>query len=102
MSWGIDFKADIFLSRQSYDNKLQVDDRIRELNEDIKELESEIKMYASATPKDIITEETDSVISSINRNLDDVLERYNEYLLDMYRLQLYLEYLNDHEIINAE
>lgn len=98
MSWGIDFKADIYLSRQDYPTKHSVEDRIKELDDLIHECEAKLKMYASATPKDIISsDDSEDPIYWISSRIDEELEMYREYLINRYNLDLYLEYLTESE-----
>ena len=98
MSWGIDFKADIFLSRQDYPTKHSVEDRIKELDDLISGCEAKLKMYASATPKDIISsDDSEDPIYWISSHIDEELEMYREYLINRYNLDLYLEYLTESE-----
>jgi hypothetical protein len=104
MSWGINFKTDIYLSRQSYSSKGEVEDRIAEIDKAIYDWEAELKMYASSTPKDIVPpDDSEDTVNWLNIRINEVLETYQEYLIERYRLDLYLEYLNDGgEIIKAE
>jgi len=96
MPWGIDFKADIFLSRQNYPTKHSVEDRIEELDELISECEAKLKMYASSTPKDIIpTDDSEDPIYWIGARIDEELEAYREYVINRYNLDLYLYYLTE-------
>lgn len=98
MGYGIDFKADIFLSRQDYPTKHSVTDRIEELSELIGECEAKLKMYASATPKDIIqSDDSEDPIYWISSRIDEELEMYREYLINRYNLDLYLDYLTESE-----
>ena len=93
MSWGTEFKIDIYLSRQDYNgNAFQVRDKIEELDKDINDIYNKIKMYASATPKDIVDQENDA-ISFINQNIDELTESLEEYIINRYQLGLYLDYL---------
>ena len=48
MGWGTDFKTDIYLNRQVFVSKLEVDDKISELNQKIEDDKSLLKMYASS------------------------------------------------------
>lgn len=99
MSWGIEFQTEIYLSRQEYKTKYCVEDRIKELDELINECEAMLKMYASATPKDIIPADySEEQISWLNNQINEQLEMYREYLLDRYRLKLYLDYLEEKPI----
>lgn len=96
MSWGIDFKADIYLSRQEYNTKNDVEERIKEIDKTINECETLIKMYASSTPKDIVpSEESEDPINWINNQINVEFEMYRDYLIDRYNLELYMDYLND-------
>ena len=104
MGWGVDFKADIFLSKQSYPTRYSVEDRIKELDSEIGDCEATLKMYASATPRDIIPADySDQGVFWFNIQINAALEEYREHILDRYRLQLYLEYLNDGgELVKSE
>lgn len=109
MGWGIEFKTDVYLSRQSYSSKIDVEDKISELTTEIKDLEASLKMYAASTPRDIIfrsedaADEVDDAISYINLRVTEFLEFYRESVVDRHKLQLYLEYLNDgNEIVKSE
>jgi hypothetical protein len=95
MSWGIDFKADVYLDRQDYgENPIQVQDRIDELSKDLADVKSQIKMFASANPKDITPEEwKEESIRFVNNQIDGLLEQYNEYHTLRGNLYLYLDYL---------
>jgi hypothetical protein len=94
MTWGTDFNTDIFLSRQSYSSKFEVEDKINELNELINNCEAQIKMYVSSTPKDITPPDfSEEQINWLNNQINEHLEMYREYLLERYRLELYLEHL---------
>jgi len=94
MSWGTNFSTDIFLSRQEYKSKFDVEDRIKELDEQINDCEVQIKMYVSATPKDIVpTEYSEEQISWLNHQINEQFEMYRESVIDRFRLVLYLEFL---------
>jgi hypothetical protein len=103
MTWGTDFATNIFLSRQSYPRKHDVEIRIEELNELISECEAQLKMYASATPKDIISpDDSEDPINWLSNRIDEELSMYREYVIDRYNLDLYLEYLGENEEIKNE
>jgi hypothetical protein len=104
MSWGIEFKTDIYLSRQSYSSKGEVEDRITEIDKLIHDCEAELKMYASSTPKDIVPpDSSEETVNWLNIRINETLEILQEHLIERYRLVLYLEYLNDGgEIVKSE
>ena len=98
MAWGTDFKADIFLSRQSYTTKYEVQDKIKFTDELITDCEKKLQMYASATPKDIISgENLENCIDWLNHEITDVLDCYRESILERYRLELYLDFMVENE-----
>lgn len=104
MGWGIEFKTEIFLSRQSYSSKSEVEDKIDEIDQTISDFKSEIKMYAASTPKDIVSfENSEDTVNWLNIRINDLFELIEDHLFQRYQLSLYLEYLNDGgEIIKSE
>jgi len=96
MGWGIEFKSDIFLSRQSYSSKSEVEDKISEISESIVDCESKLKMLAIATPKDIVsTEDSGDMINFFNDEVLGLVEELEELTVNRFKLNLYLEYLNE-------
>ena len=94
MSYGTDFKADIFLNRQTYMNKYNVEDAIKECESSLSSMETRIKMFAISNPKDI-TPEGEEVVFWINSEVDSAIELLLEETVKHYQLTLYLEYLED-------
>ena len=100
MTWGIEFKSDIYLSRQSYLSKGDVEDKIEELSDNITDCESKLKMYAIATPKDIVsTEDSENIAYYLSNEINELLEEYRELIINRFKLDRYLDYLNDGGII---
>jgi len=103
MGWGIDFNSDIFLSRQSYSSKGEVEDKITEISESIADCESRLKMYAIATPKDIVpTEDSVDILNFLNCEVRELLEEHEDLVIYRFKLNLYLEYLNEGGIIEKD
>jgi hypothetical protein len=103
MGWGITFNAEIYLSRQEYSTKYAIEDKIKEIEESINNHEATLKMYASATPKDIVPEEfSEEPISWLNIQINEVLEIFKEDLIQKYQLGLYLEHLIEKEEAEKE
>ena len=105
MGWGIDFKADVYLSRQSYRSKGDVLDRIEELSSEINDIETRINMFAAATPRDVIMEkDVDNAVGWLSFELKCLFESYQEALSNKVLLGLYIAYLteNNIEIIKSE
>lgn len=96
MTWGIEFKSDIFLSKQSYISKDDVEDKIKEISDSISECESKLMMYAIATPKDIVsTEDSENIIYYISNEIRELVEEHEELIINRFKLNQYLEYLNE-------
>jgi len=99
MGWGIDFKADIYLSKQDYQgNKYNVAEAIDELLDSISENQKELLMYASAHIQDVcdpewISEPISWLRSKINELTNNMLEEQTKVV----NLQYYLEYLQEQE-----
>lgn len=95
MSWGTYFNAEIYLSREKYDNIYQLDEEIKSIEKDIQELRERLFMYCACgcngvnnkDYEDILTNPVDAMYVEIN----SLLEQYNE---DQGRLQL-LYYLKE-------
>ena len=90
MGWGTDFKADVFLNRQVFANKYEVEEAIREKSNDIIQNEVLLLGYAMATPKDIFPN-SDDVAFDVKLAISEVLENLSELHVDRYKLSLYLE-----------
>lgn len=101
MSWGTDFKADIYLSRQMYNGVWEVKDRIEEIDKELAEIGGKLKILSGATPKDIIPDEwKESPVQWINNEIETLLDDYQENLIHRYTLNLYLRYLEDENTDN--
>lgn len=96
MGWGTSFKTDIYLSRIIFNNKIELEDKIKENKEYISKLIQKLKMFASANPKDIIDLEwKEEPINWISNQIDNLMESIEEFSYENYRLELYLDYIND-------
>ena len=99
MGWGTDCKVDIYLNKQIFNFKSEVEDKIHELEQDIAKQETMLISYACANPKDIAGDEwKDEPIRNINFIMDEALETYKEDLYNKFQLELYLGYLEDNNI----
>ena len=107
MGWGTSFKADVYLSRQVFSSKGELDERIKELEEYIESAKRELTAYAVATPRDIIAEKDES--GYIQNPIDEVLRKVNEtfeWMEDNYRdlnkLYQYQQYLEENPDIDIK
>lgn len=100
MSWGIDFTADIFLSRQNYgENVYCVQDEIDDLKKYRADLKERMLMLVAGgkdmvNTKDCEDNECDAV-DVLHLKFKDMLSLYDEYQSKLYDLYLYKEYLEN-------
>jgi len=98
MGWGTDFKADVYLNRQTFSSKFEVEDKIEDLSKSINDNESILKMYASSTPSAIVPEDLkEDTIGWLNNEINMILDTLHEEIIEKYNLKLYLEYLEEKE-----
>lgn len=99
MSWGTDFKTDIFLSHLVFQSIGMLKDAIADKEKDLSDYSAQIKMWASSTPKDVfVTEEDGALISAISYEVDQILAEYSETVLSLRDLQRYLEHVEENNI----
>ena len=100
MAWGVEFTADIFLSRQDYgENVYRVQDEIDELKKYSADLKERMLMLVAGgkdmvNTKDCENNECDAV-DILHTRFNDMLELYDEYQSSLYNLYLYKEYLEN-------
>ncbi len=95
MAWGIDFTADIFLTRQDYGKNIsQVEYAIEELEELVNKNEKIILMYCSSNFINDLNHE-DSQINKLFYEIEEVLNELREMNVHLYQLNLYKEHLQE-------
>jgi hypothetical protein len=98
MSWGIDFTADIFLSRQDYDgNVYRVQSDIDDIRANMQSIKERMLMMVmgganSVNTKDCEKNDCDPV-DVLHSRFCELLDYYNEQQSHLYDLLLYKEYL---------
>lgn len=98
MSWGTEFTTDIFLSHLTFKSKGMLTDAITDKEDDIANIESHIKMWASSTPKDICIDHSDDVIGFIASEIEILLGEYRDTVRVLSDLRRYLEYVEGNNI----
>lgn len=92
MGWGTSFKADIYLNRQSYQNKLQVEAAIDEQEEEIENCTKQLLMYAMAVPSDIIPPDwKEDTVIFVKDKVSEVIQNLMEAARLLIDLNYYLE-----------
>ena len=96
MGWGTDFKADVYLNRQTFSSKFEVEDKIEELSQSIEDNKSILKMYASSTPSAIVPDDLkEDTIGWLNNEINMIFDTLQEEIVERYNLNLYLEFLEE-------
>lgn len=95
MAWGTEFHTDIFISRQSFQTVYELDERINEIEQDIQNRNSRIKMFAAATPNNIIPPDGPDPLHYIEVNMDEELAMLEEDIRELYQLSLFKEHLQE-------
>ena len=96
MGWGTSFKADIYLSRITFSNKYELEDKIRENDKWIEDAKKRIQMFVAATPKDIIDPEwKEQPIDWLVNSTEGWFEVIQDTIAENVRLNLYLDYINE-------
>ena len=87
MSWGTSFKADIFISRQTFDSVHDVRASIKDYEDSIQHLEKRLMMLVAATPSGDITE--------LQYEVEEILEGLRHDLHNLEMLRLFGEHLEE-------
>jgi len=92
MSWGTDFVADVYLSRQAFHNIYELESKIKDNEKIIESVKHRLMMYTSANPSELIPEdwEEDS-INFLAQRIEELLEELEDLTIENYKLNLYLE-----------
>jgi hypothetical protein len=99
MGWGTNFKTDIFISKQFFGSKGDIEMRLDELDKTINDIEASLKMYASATPKDIMPEDwKEDPINWFDIKLNELFENYQEAVVKRFKVGLYRDYIEENNI----
>jgi hypothetical protein len=97
MSWGTDFTTDIFLSHLTFETLSEIDDKIKELESDIMEDMSKLKMWAASNTNNIIPKDyNDDIIFYISSEINSILESLLDNNITLYKIKLYKEYFIEH------
>lgn len=96
MEYGIEFKADVYLSRMQFDSIQEVEEKIKENKSDIEDVKQRIKMFVSATPNSIIPKDwEEEPINWLVNSVNDLFELIEDYTRENVLLNQYVEYLEE-------
>ena len=91
MGWGLSFKADIYLSKETYNSEHEVEQEIEDLTESIDRCKRRIALMISANPSTFIEKGEDiDPLYDLDNKISSHLESLEENIIRRYRLQLLL------------
>lgn len=94
MGWGTDFNADIYLSRELYRSKDEIEDKIKESEKLINDFKSDIKMYIGGDAKSF-KDDDESLTCWINNTVNDIFEYIETENVLNYQRRLLIENFNN-------
>lgn len=99
MGWGLEFKANIYLSKETYNTEYEVEQEIENLIESINRCKRRLALMIAANPSTFIDkgDEVDPLYDLDNK-INDHLEMLEEDIVHRYRLQLLLDNWDKREI----
>ena len=107
MGYGTTFTADIYLNRQIFGSRYELDIRVQELEDMIELAKRELTAFAVGTPKDIMAEKNED--GYVENPIDQILRRTREtfeWMEDNYRelnrLYQFQEYLDENPDVDIE
>ena len=107
MGYGTSFIIEIYLSRQIFSSRYELDDKVKEIEGYIESAKRELTAFAVSTPKDVMVEKNED--GYVENPIDQILRRTSEtfdWLQDncreLNRLYLLQEYLDENPDVNIE
>ena len=107
MGYGTTFTTEIYLNRQIFNSRYELDDKIKELENNIESAKRELTAFAVATPKDIMAEKDED--GYVENPIDQILRRTSEtfeWMEDNYRelnkLYQFQEYLDENPDVDIK
>lgn len=100
MGWGTTFKAEVYLNRQVFSHRSEVEYRLEEVKDSVNRCKQDIAMLVAVTPKDYSNEE--NPLFEMKTDLNETMEYLEDMLVERTRLGLYLEYLEENNIEKIE
>lgn len=94
---GTSFDYHFYLKHKNYKNLIQLENEIREIDNEIEKIKQRIFGLAVTTPVVKPSDSISDMISDIQRTLDDEFESLEDYMITWYKLILLREKMLDEE-----
>lgn len=102
MGWGLSFKADIYLSKETYNTEYEVEQEIENLTESINRCKRRLALMIAANPSTFIEKGEDiDPLYDLDNKISSHFESLEENIVHSYRLQLLLNNWDKREIDNS-
>ena len=100
MGYGTSFTTEIYLNRQIFQNRYELDERIKEIEGYIESAKQVLTALAVSTPKDVIAEKDEegyvqNPIDEVLRKTKETFEWMEDNYRDLNRLYQYQQYLEE-------
>lgn len=100
MGYGTAFTTEIYLNRQIFSSRYELDEKVKELEDMIESAKRELTAFAVGTPKDIMAEKNEegyveNPIDQILRRTREIFEWMEDNYRELNRLYLFQQYLDE-------
>lgn len=90
MGWSTNLYCDIEFYKETYNSRYEVESKIEDLKEDIKNYKQTLRDLALMTEPDIMIKSEEQPYYVIGRQVEDTLELLEEDTIELYKLNLLL------------
>jgi len=107
MGYGTAFTIEIYLNRQIFQNRYELDEKIKEIEGFIESSKRELTALAVSTPKDVMAEKdsdgyVENPIDQILRRTAEIFEWMEDNYRDLNRLYQFQQYLDENPELDME
>jgi len=107
MGYGTAFTTEIYLNRQLFNSRYELDEAVKELEGYIESSKRELTALAVGTPKDIMAEKdsdgyVENPIDQILRKTSEIFEFMEENYSNLNKLYQYQQYLDENPNVDME
>ena len=100
MGYGTSFTTDIYLNRQIFSSRYELDEKVKELEKFIEQGKQELLALVVSTPRDVIAEKDESgypqnPFDEVLRKTREIFEWMEDNYRDLHKLYQFQEYLDE-------
>jgi len=105
MGYGTSFTTDIYLNRQIFESRWELDEKVKELEKFIEQGKQELLALAVSTPKDVIAEKDvdgypQNPIEEVLRKTRETFEWMEDNYRELNKLYQFQEYLDENSDVD--